>query len=84
MPLSPAGLAAYTLPHTGLQPFLSLPYAGVYTAWAFHCAAGNRANHPSSSLQETVTSFPFLVLPLPAPPHTFPFPSLRRGLHPTG
>ena len=31
MQLSPTGLAAYTLPHTGLQPFLSLPYAGVYT-----------------------------------------------------
>ena len=31
MQLSPSGLAAYTLPHTGLQPFLSLPYAGVYT-----------------------------------------------------
>ena len=29
--LSPTGLAAYTLPHTGLHPFLSLPYAGVYT-----------------------------------------------------
>ena len=110
--LSPTGLDAYTMPQTSLQPFLSLPYAGVYTlpdnsvqgclglslcswqphqasflqftpkdtsflscsssscasthlsfpfptpgftpywitacrgAWAFHCAAGNRTNHP--------------------------------------
>ena len=76
MQLSPTGLAAYTLPHTGLQPFLSLPYAGVYTlpdnsVQGCLGAAGNRTNHPSSSLQETVSSFPFLVLPLPAPPHTF-------------
>ena len=84
-PPSPCHTQAFNLSFPFLTPG-STPYriTACRGAWAFQCAAGNRTNHPSSSLQETVTSFPFLALPLPAPPHTFPVPSLRRGLHPTG
>ena len=81
-PPTPCHTQAFNLSFPFLTPG-STPYriTACRGAWAFHCAAGNRTNHPSSSLQETVTSFPFLVLPLPAPPHTFRFPSLRRGLY---
>ena len=92
MQLSPTGLTAYTMPQTGLQPFLSLPYAGVYTL-----PDNSVQGVPGPFTVQLATAptilppvyasghfFPFLVLPLPAPPHTFPFPSLRRGLHPTG